>query len=73
MKKLIAIIIIGLLMIFGIGFYGFPKVRGLTDVRVGPTAAIGISCSADGEIVYIAHGNGVYKSNDGGKNWKQIY
>ncbi len=45
---------------------------GVTDVRVGPTAAISISTSADGNIVYVAHGNGVFKSSDGGGTWKKL-
>lgn len=45
---------------------------GITDVRVGPTAAISIATSADGSVVYIAHGNGVFKSTDGGETWKKL-
>jgi hypothetical protein len=45
---------------------------GVTDVRVGPTAAISVATSADGNIVYVAHGNGVYKSTDGGEKWRKL-
>jgi len=42
--------------------------RGVTVVRVGPTAAIGVACSAGGSIVYVIHGKGVFKSTDGGQD-----
>lgn len=45
---------------------------GVTDIRVGPTAAISVSTSADGKIVYVAHGNGVFKSSDGGETWRKL-
>ena len=44
-----------------------------TDVRVGPTAAIGVSSSCDGKVVYVANGNGIFKSSDGGTTWTQVY
>ena len=47
--------------------------KGLTNVRVGPTAAIGVATSADGQIVYIVHGNGIFKSTDGGINFTEIH
>jgi len=45
---------------------------GVTDVRVGPTAAIAITTSADGNIVYVANGNGVFKSTNGGETWIRL-
>ncbi len=73
MKKKISIIVISLLITLSIGFYAYPKVKGLTDVRVGPTAAVSVACSADGKIVYVVHGNGVYKRTNGSKDWDKIY
>jgi len=45
---------------------------GVTNVRVGPTAAIGVATSADGLTVYVANGNGVFKSADGGLTWRRL-
>ena len=45
---------------------------GVTDVRVGPTAAIGITTSADGSILYVVNGSGLFKSADGGATWTKL-
>ncbi len=45
---------------------------GVTDVRVGPAAAIGIAASADGKTVYVVNGNGLFKSTDGGEHWRRL-
>lgn len=45
---------------------------GVTDVRVGPTAAISVTTSSDGQTVYIVNGNGLFKSLDGGANWRKL-
>lgn len=45
---------------------------GVTDVRVGPTAAIGITTSADGRTVYVVNGNVLFKSSDGGSSWSKL-
>ena len=58
------------LLCCGVG-YLYAK-NSITDVRVGPTAAIGVACSADAQTVYVAHGNGFFKNTDGGETWKQI-
>lgn len=60
-------------IIFAFALLVLANASSLTDVRVGPTATISIATSADGKIVYVAHGNGVFKSEDGGANWAQIY
>ena len=44
-----------------------------TDVRVGPTAAIGIATSCNGDVVFVANGHGIFKSSDGGETWNQVY
>jgi hypothetical protein len=45
---------------------------GVTNVRVGPTAAVALATSAVGSIVYVASGNGVYKSSDAGETWTKL-
>ena len=45
---------------------------GVTDVRVGPTAAIGIATSADGATVYVVHESGLFKSTDGATTWHEM-
>ena len=57
---------------FALGISGSLIAKEITDVRVGNTAAISVATSADGRIVYVAHGNGFFKSTDGGDNWKRI-
>lgn len=64
-------IIIG--FILGMGVQVLAANSKPTDVRVGPTAAIGITTSSDGSIVYVANGNGIFKSIDGGEKWNKVY
>ena len=45
---------------------------GVTNVRVGTAAAIGIAASADGQTVYVVNGNGLFKSTDGGDHWRRL-
>jgi len=59
--------------ILGIGIQALAANSKPTDVRVGPTAAIGITTSSDGSIVYVANGNGIFKSTDAGETWNKVY
>ena len=69
--KIVASIIFGFML--GIGAQTLAANSKPTDVRVGPTAAIGITTSSDGKIVYVANGNGIFKSTDAGETWNKVY
>ncbi len=60
-------------LILGFGIQVFASTSKPTDVRVGPTAAIGITTSCDGSTVYVANGNGIFKSTDSGTTWGKVY
>jgi hypothetical protein len=68
--KMTFVFIVGLLL--GLG-YAWADSNKPTDVRVGPTAAIGVATSCDGKIVFVAHGNGIFRSSDSGATWDKVY
>jgi hypothetical protein len=68
-----SVLILAAGVILGLSAQVIAKPSKPTDVRVGPTAAIGIATSSDGAIVYIANGNGVFKSVNAGSSWVKVY
>lgn len=67
--KNIGMLLLGVAVGFAIQVYAAQP----TDVRVGNTATIGVSTNCEGNIVYIANGNGIFKSSNGGETWDEIY
>lgn len=74
MKKASSIVIAAVLgFIVGIGASAIASQKDLTNVRMGPTAAISVATSADGQIVYVVNGSGFFKSDDGGATFTKLH
>jgi hypothetical protein len=44
----------------------------LGGVLTGTPGVLSIASSADGQTVFIAHADGIYKSVDGGETWREL-